>query len=321
MRQVKMRTLLDVPGDDVAFQREWTTKGQRGIFLEIAFLAGTVGPGLYMISSLYRFRLGLLVGFLIVLIGYAVPHGLFLGRMERSWRAALRPQSSWISRGFIFASLFLVFGCLSVAHYIPALDAGPLRPDSTAFGAILVAGAVSAFLLAVYPGFLFSVVRAIPSWHSVTLIPLFVAQAFGGGLSLTLILIQFPGVTGPAIASVLPLATVAVAAAGTLTVAHLHSRRKGDAASRAAVERLLRGAYRALFLYGALLGGIVAPFLLIVLAHLGIGRAVLAVAAALLQVSGVLLFKYCLLNAGAYSPLGSGRLIGPDSQPSQRVRP
>lgn len=308
MRQVKMRSLLDVPRDDVAFQREWTTKGKRGLFLELAFFAGAVGPGLYMTSCLYRFHLGLLVGFLIVLLGYAVPHGLFLGRIERSWRAAMRPQSSWISRGSIFAILLLLFGSLSAAHYIPMLDAGPLRPDSAAFGAILVAGSVSAFLLAMYPGFLFWVVRAIPSWHSVALIPLFVVQAFGGGLSLTLILIHIPGVAGPAVGSVLPLAAVAIAAAGALTAAHLHTRRKADGASRAAVERLLRGDCRALFLYGALLGGIVAPFLLIVIMHLGLESGVLGVAAALLQLSGILLFKYCLLNAGAYSPLGASRL-------------
>jgi len=320
VKQVKMRSLLDLPHDDVAFQREWTTKGQRGLFLELAFFAGTVGPGLYMTSCLYRFHLGQLVGFLIVLLGYAGPHGLFLGRMERSWRAAMRPQSSWISRGFIFATLFLLFGGLSSAHYIPMLNVGPLRPDSAAFGAILVAGSVSAFLLALYPGFLFSIVRAIPSWHSVSLIPLFVVQAFGGGLSLTLILIQIPGVAGPVVGSVLPLASVAIAAAASLTAAHLHTRRKANGASRAAVERLLRGDYRALFLYGAVLGGIAAPLLLIALMLLGIESGVLAVAAGLLQLSGVLLFKYCMLNVGAYSPLGASQLIGLATPPSADTR-
>ena len=108
MKQVKINSLLDLPQDNVSFPREWTGRshhGKRSLLLLLALFAGNIGPGLYMISCLYRFYLGMLVAFFIVAIGYALPHLLFLGRMERFWRGILKPQSSWISRGFVFANL------------------------------------------------------------------------------------------------------------------------------------------------------------------------------------------------------------------------
>ncbi|MHC5054077.1 MAG: NrfD/PsrC family molybdoenzyme membrane anchor subunit [Planctomycetota bacterium] len=327
MRQVKLTSLLDVPQDGAVLQREWTTKGQhgkRGLLLEIAFFAGMVGPGLYMTSCFYGFHLGLLAGFLIVLIGYGLPHMLFLGRIWRFWRAALRPQSSWISRGFIFAGLFLAFGFLSVAHYVPQLEVVALKPDSWAFKWMLVAGSVSAFLLAMYPGFLFSVLRAMPLWRSRILIPLFLVQALGGGLSLTLILTAIPGVSGPARVEVLPPTAVAIAVTGVLIGVLLLTRRRADASSRAAVDRLLGGKYRALFLFGACVCGVLLPLLLTMLTMSGMAAAeyvnTLVVAAALAQLSGVLLFKYCLLNASAYDGLYSDRLIESVSRPGRGAR-
>ena len=325
MKQVKLTSLLDVPRDGAVLQREWTTKGQhgkRGLLLEIAFFAGMVGPGLYMTSCFYGFHPGLLAGFLIVLIGYGLPHMLFLGRIWRFWRAALRPQSSWISRGFIFAGLFLVFGSLSVAHFVPQLEVDALRPDSRAFGGILAAGFVSAFLLAMYPGFLFSVLRAMPLWRSPILIPLFLVQALGGGLSLTLILTTLvPGVPGPARDKVLLPAAGMIAVTAALIAMLLHTRRKAGASSRASVERLLGGKYRGLFLGGACSLGVMLPLVLIALMMLGVDGVeyvnALAVAAALAQLSGVLLFKYCLLNASAYDGLYSARLIESASRPGR----
>ncbi|MHC4248468.1 MAG: NrfD/PsrC family molybdoenzyme membrane anchor subunit [Planctomycetota bacterium] len=327
MKQVKLTSLLDVPRDGAVLQREWTTKGQhgkRGLLLEIAFFAGMVGPGLYMTSCFYRFHLGLLAGFLVVLIGYGLPHMLFLGRIWRFWRAALRPQSSWISRGFIFAGMFLAFGFLSVAHFVPQLEVVALEPDSPAFDWILVAGSVSAFLLAMYPGFLFSVLRAMPLWRSRILIPLFLVQALGGGLSLTLILTAIPGVSGPARGEVLPPTAVAIAVTTALIAALLYTKRNADDSSRASVERLLGGKYRVLFLLGACVCGIVLPFFLIALMVSGVDGVeyvnALVVAAALAQLSGVLLFKYCLLNASAYDGLYSDRLIEPVSRPGRGAR-
>ena len=170
MKQVRIDTLLATPPDGATYQSEWTTHGQqrvRGALLEIALFAGAIGPGLYVVSAVTAFRLGMLAGFLIVLIGYGIPHLLFLGKVGRFWRGMLRPGQSWISRGFLFANVFLLFGALSVAHYVPALNTGPLAADSGATGAIVWIAGAAAMGLAVYPGFLFAVLRAIPFWRSI----------------------------------------------------------------------------------------------------------------------------------------------------------
>lgn len=302
MKQVRIDTLLEPPQDAAAFQREWTTKGQcghRSLLLELALFAGMVGPGLYAVSALCRFQPGLLAAFLIVLFGYALPHVAFLGRMERSWRSILRPGTSWISRGSIFAGAFLALGALSVV----------LDPNSGAYDAILIAATIAAILLAIYPGFLFAVLRAIPFWRSGILIPLFLAQALGGGLALLLLLGLLDSALWARRGPILAVNLAALAATGALIAAHIYFRHTAAApAARIAVQRLLRGTYRTLFLGGVVLCGLAVPLLLIPLALLDVAAYLLVPVAALCQLAGILFFKYCLLNVGAYSPLYNPRL-------------
>ena len=81
MKQVRIDSLLHMPQDGITLQKEWTGKsrhGKRSLLLLLALFAGNIGPGLYMISCLYRFYFGMLVAFFIVVVGYALPHLLFL---------------------------------------------------------------------------------------------------------------------------------------------------------------------------------------------------------------------------------------------------
>lgn len=308
MKSVDVDRLLDAPGDRVSFQTEWTAHGQHGarsLSLEIALFAGNVGPGLYMVSCLDGYRPGLLIGFLTVLIGYGLPHLIFLGRMARFWRAAMRPGHSWISRGFVFANFFLLFAFLSVAHELPWVGNLPLLANAAASGFILAAGFVCALLLVLYPGFLFSSVRAIPFWNSVMLGPLFLVQALGGGVALTIILAR-DGTGG--LERLLAVDCGLLIATALIEIIYLRGRYKCGGAAKASVERLIRGKYRRLFLMGAMGGGLILPLLLFVLALLGYGSVPCATAGAALQLYGILAFKYYLLNAGAYNAVYDDRL-------------
>ncbi len=316
MKQVKIDSLLYLPQDAVTFQREWTGKGEQPkqyLLLEIAFFAGAVGPGLYIVSSLCGFSLGMLAAFLIVLAGYAVPHALFLGRMERSWRSILRPWHSWISRGSIFAGLFLALAFLSILPEVWGSPVGPLRAGSPTQNAIMVAASVAALLLALYPGFLFSVIRAIPFWHSIILTPLFVTQALGGGIALALILARVPGVSAPGVEVLLSWDPFLILIAAALITAHLYAGNKAGPSGKVSVDLLLHGKYRTTFLLGLVTCGLVLPLLLMLVALFGSGPAAIVAVAALLQLSGILLFKYCLLNVGAYNQLYDAKLMRPDS--------
>ena len=311
MKPLRIDSLLQLPADGVTVQTEWTTHGTnpvRSVFLEIAFFAGTVGPGLYMFSAALKYNAGMLLGLIVVVFGYALPHAVYLGRMERSWRAILRPGASWISRGFIFANAFMVLAALSIAHYIPALRSGPLKPDSAGFEYIVIGACISAFLLAMYPGFLFSVLKAIPFWHSFVLIPLFLIQAFGGGAAVTIIMLVLRGrlVDIPVLAAI---DSLFVAVTAGLVGMQLLVGLKSGPAGRVSVMILTKGPYRGLFGVGAVAVGLVAPLVLFaVVGFLG-APPVLAVLAALMQLAGILLFKYCILNAGAYRQLFTEALL------------
>ncbi len=311
MKRVRIDSLLQLPADGVTVQTEWTTHGtnpMRALFLEIAFFAGTIGPGLYMVAAALRYNLGMLLGLLIVVFGYAIPHAAFLGRMERSWRAMLRPGASWISRGFIFANAFMMFGAMSVAHYIPALRSGPLGQGSEAMPYIIIAATLSAFLLAGYPGFLFSVLKAIPFWHSSVLIPLFLIQAFAGGVALVMILLVMQG-RSDMIPQLSTIATLLVAAAALLVVMQLIAARRSGPTGRISVMILTKGAYKKLFGIGAVAVGLIAPLLLFAIVGFLGAPPVIALLAVPMQLAGILLFKYCILNAGAYRQIFNKDLL------------
>ena len=302
MKPVRIDSLLQLPADGVTVQTEWTTHGSnpvRSLLLEIAFFAGTVGPGLYMFSAALKYNAGMLAGLLVVVFGYALPHAAYLGRIERSWRAILRPGASWISRGFIFANAFMVLGAVSVV----------LQPGSNALEFVVIGACISAFLLAMYPGFLFSVLKAIPFWHSAVLIPLFLIQAFGGGAAVTMIMYVLQGGKLADIPVLAVIDSLFVAATTGLVGLQLMVAIKSGPTGRISVMILTKGPYKKLFIGGAIVVGLIAPLVLFALVGLLGAPVAIAIPAALMQLAGILLFKYCLLNAGAYRQLFTEDLL------------
>ena len=93
-----------------------------------------------------------------------------------------------------------------------------------------------------------------------------------------------------------------------LIAAHVYFRSRSGPTGRLSVEKLLHGPYGRLFMYGAVLGGVMAPLLLTAMVVWGVASDALVVPAVLGQLAGIVLFKYCLLNVGLYSPLYTPRL-------------
>lgn len=305
MKKVSINSLLFVHEDGSTFQKEWAIWDRlRGnsFFLLAALFAGNIGPGLFMISCFFSFDFGLLTGFLIVLFVYGLTHLVFLGRIDRFWRAVFKPQNSWISRGFIFATLFLVFGFLSVAHNFSILNFGFLQKDSPLYTTFLFSGFISAFLLALYPGFLFSCVNAIQFWNSIILVPLFIIQSFGSGIALGLLLEHLPFVGERGMETLLPLEAILITCSALLIGVYLYTRYRAGEAGKIAVHQLLRGKMRGAFVFGALSCEIVIPLAMVMLTFFGVTKNIL-IAAEFIQLAGILLFKFCLLNAGAYQQL------------------
>lgn len=87
-------------------QEEWSW------LIATAFFLGEIGAGLFFISFFLNYKLGALIGLLIVALGKNTAHLLYLGHPLRAWRAVLKPQTSWISRGLISVVVFMIFGFL-----------------------------------------------------------------------------------------------------------------------------------------------------------------------------------------------------------------
>ncbi len=317
MKQVKINSLLETPQDGFTYQREWNISRRakaNGLYLLIALFAGNVGPGIFMISFLSKFITGnyffegMLVGFILVLFGYALPHLVFLGRVDRFWRAMVKPQSSWISRGFIFANVFLLFGLYTVAHMLPFIGFDFTQPGSSLYDMVAILAFGSAFLLSMYPGFIFSKIKAIPFWNSSVLIPLFIVQSFGAGIALALILVHVPDIADPGFDSLLPLEAMLITLSALLLTAYMFGRMKTGKAGKESVTQLIHGVLKKPFLYGAIACEIVIPLVFVVLVLLGLNPFIL-VFAELIQLFGIFFFKYCLLSAGAYNRTFSPELL------------
>ena len=306
MKKIPMNKLLETAVDGYTFQKEWSAKGDmgpRGLLLDIAMFFGLIGPGLFMVSHLVGFNNGMMLGFLTFLIGYGLPHLFFLGRAERFIGAMLRPQSSWISRGFVFANAFIIFGFLSVAPLLPIIggsipDLGPAIRDNAPPLAFL-----SALLVVVYPGFLFSTLRAISFWNSKLLIPLFVILSFEGGLALTMILVQATGVTAIDVGPLAEYETGIILGVMALVGVYLWREYSFGSASRASVVFLTSGRFSRIFDGGVIVVGLVLPFLIGLYATQAPLSPTIIGLAGLLEIVGIFLLKYSIVHAGIYKPL------------------
>jgi len=303
MKRVKIDSLMHLTPDEISYQKEWTAnsqQGKRSLLLEVALFAGNIGPGLFMISYFTDFEMGLLAGFLIVLLGYGLPHLVFLGKVGRFWRAVLNPRGSWISKGFLFASVFMLAGGLAIFHLVPFVGFELFSTTSDVYMAIMWVAMGSCFLLTIYPGFLFSVLKAIPFWNSGALVPLFLVQALGAGFALTFMMYA-PAFFNSAVENWMIYADIALLASTGIFISLLLVGKKGSGkARRKSVATLLSGKYRRMFMSGAVGCGIVLPVVMLAISVAGFEFPYLLAVAGLLQVIGIMLFKYSFLNAGAY---------------------
>ncbi len=153
-----------------------------------AFFCGGIGASLFIISLLTRYRSGMLLGYLIVVVGKNSAHLMYLGRPERFWRAAMRPDRSWIARGIWATGLFAVSGLVLL---LSELVSPQMLPNSVNVAAGVVA-IFSGLFIMFYDGFVMNHSAAIPFWNT-RLLPLLIlmyATLGGTTLSLTMRLLQ-----------------------------------------------------------------------------------------------------------------------------------
>lgn len=295
MKDNRYEQLIADLRSDYRPQREWGEG--RGILMVIGhFLVGVAG-GTWLMASIYGVIYGLMVAYVLGALG-AVVHLMFLGRPERAIKMMRHVRTSWISRGFVGLSLFLIGGGIYLAITLLGLT-GIWR--ALAVAANVVAG-IGTIAIIGYMGFCYTASKAIPFWHSPLHPAIYIAFAIRGGIAALLVI----GAASGQLASdwLLQMWTGVTALVTLFFALEIQGAlSSGNIAAKWSVRDLLAGRLAFSFYGGTLLLGLIVPVLLLTnyASNSPVVMAILGVA----SVSGDFFMKLSTVKAGVYVPLFS----------------
>ncbi len=280
-------------GSDYRPQREWGEG--RGLLLVIGhFLVGVAG-GTWLLSSIYGITAGLVVAYLLGGLG-GITHLMFLGHPEVAFKMMRNVRTSWVSRGFVGLSLFLLGGGVYLALMLASLG-GPWRAIELLAQIVAMLGALTVIG---YMGFCYTASKAIPYWHSPLHPALYIAYAVRGGVAALLVISAATGTTANA-----SLLQLWIAMSVLITLFFVFETQgawtSGNIAARWSVRDVLSGRLAISFYGGTLAMGLIVPVLLLVSSaeHPPVIMALIGIASA----AGDFFMKLTTVKAGVYLPL------------------
>lgn len=274
-------------------QRSW------GSLAAIDFFLGGTGAGAFILSMYLGILPGMMIGWIAVALG-AVALLIDLGRPDRFLRAGSQVARSWISRGVISTTVFLLFGILRIAAGI--MSGLPWGAGSGLGQVITVLATLGALGVMLYTGFLLSQSPSIPFWNTTMLPLLFALSAFTCGIGVVMVLLPALGERS------VDLRVVEVSAIGLLAASlvflwiYLLTVSSSTVAAKESARMLTSRELVVPFLLGVNLIGLVVPLIIAVVAYLAGVWAMLPLAGILALVGGYL-FRYSVLKAGVYPPV------------------
>jgi len=274
-------------------QREW-----RGKVITALFFTGS-GAGLYFLSLIVGYLWGMAIGIALVLLGCLFLL-LDLTRPQVAWRLPTKLAKSWMSRGVVGITLFVLIGVLHVLSL-------SLTPDAwTTFGmpwregrwGLMFLGFLSglgALFVATYPGFLLGNMRPLSLWNSAYIPALFLVSGLLGGFGFLYVL-PFPWQALPWFAFLknmgLILVVVELILISGLTWLSL------PGATRESIALFTRGPFRYHFYLGLLGLGLIVPLVLLGLVSIGVGIVSFLFLEGILHLIGVFFLRYLIIKAG-----------------------
>lgn len=277
------------------FQRYWGTP------MANAFFFGELGAGLFTVSMLFDFVLGMTIG--LVITGTLKPyfHLAHMGVPLRSWRALLRPDRSWTSRGLIGIAIFIGAGAVHTLNV--AFDLETTLGLGSTLGVLVQLVAVAAALVVMtYQGFAMAHSTAISLWDTNLMPVSSLLYALIGGVASTLVL-GWNGWLAESPEDLRRLVTAALVLMVLIIIVLSGLLRGGyqrSAGGRLSVEMLLQTKYAKWFI--SLVGGIglVVPAVLLLLTPANFSAVLLAAAAVLV---GYYAYRLLIMRAGVFEPI------------------
>jgi len=276
-------------------QTEW-----RWLIALYLFLAGA-GGGAYITGVTADFlgwtkvaNIGVVIGWPCVLIGCLCL--LFdLGNVFNAWRVARKPDTSWIARGTIIISIFMI---VAFIHTVLFVWPGNMAEAEGARHLIGVIGAIFAFGTMVYTGLLLGDAIPIPFWSTILLPILFFMSALSTG-AMAVILVGVIMGAEEAYLSILGRADILLIVVEALVLAaYLHGSYRLPNSRMSAVH-VLKGESAGMFWLGVCVCGLLIPLVIDAMGLHGAG----AVIASILGLIGGLCLRYVVLAGGAMYPM------------------
>lgn len=223
-----------------------------------------------------------------------------LGRPVAAFRALSRPNKTWISRGTIILTTFIILGVIYFGLWIWPFQG---LSDSPSLHHLLnVLYGIFGILTVIYTGFLFDTTRSIPFWSTPILPLLFLVSGVATGIS-TLIIVLF--ISEPSgsqwIALLDQFDAFILIFEGMVLFFYLHGMHEVTAA-RASVRRLLKGDLSIAFWVGVVLFGLVIPFVFEV--FFGTGSLSILIASLCGLVGGIYV-RYVVISGAVKAPLNA----------------
>jgi formate-dependent nitrite reductase membrane component NrfD len=274
-------------------QREWIEG--HGIMVAFAMFFGGLSGGLYLASLVFDNLTGMVIAWVLAALAGLVDMAHLSKRM-RFWRMALKPGSSWISRGFILIFLFL--GAAGIQILITWL-----APDANSWELFFkVVGGILAFGVAIYSGFAIGFVGAIKLWNSGLVPILYVVSGLAGGLAV-LMLVSLNKDTaslvsiGNSMLGALVVDTIFVAV-------YFWSATYSSVTARDSAVMVMKGKIAPAFWIGVIVIGLIIPIVLVAPFSLSQSASTVAFSiAAVCSIIGGIMLRYVILKGGMYSPL------------------
>jgi polysulfide reductase chain C len=302
-------------------QKEW-----QEIIAIYLYLAG-MGAGSFVIGTLINWfvnpsrrvnlwdfpfdlaKAALLWGPILVAIG-APFLILDLGIKKRFLYACLNPRTSWVARGFIILSVFIVIGLALIAKSV--LPFGWLRPDSLLWTILEVIAMAFAFGTAIYTGILLKATKSIPLWNTYFLPILFLVSALSTGSMAIILSALGTGLfshDAGALKVLMGAEQVLVVIEGIVLYLFLSRRYRAAEQGKDSVRLLLFGEMKMIFWGGVVFLGFIFPVVLENIATFFPGNSVLIFAAGIFLLCGGFFLRVGILHAGIKDQIPMHRLM------------
>jgi polysulfide reductase chain C len=235
---------------------------------------------------------------------------LDLGIKWRFMYACLNPRTSWVARGFIILSIFIILGLALLAKSL--LPFKWLHAESVLWRIPEIIAIAFAFGTAIYTGILLKATRSIPLWNTNLLPLLFLVSALSTG-SMAIILSTLG--TGfflhdaGALKVLVGGEQILVVIEGIVLYLFLSRRYRAAEQGKDSVRLLLFGEMKLMFWGGIVLLGFVFPVILENITSFFPGSAVLIFAAGILLLCGGFFLRLGVLHAGIKDQIPMHRLM------------